>query len=89
MASMGGYSDIVSYLSSKKADVNIVGKWGTALCLSAKLGHEHIVKMLLHHGADLNMKSEEGWPSLEYAKAGEHHKIVKILENHIKALAGV
>ena len=56
-------------LIQRGADVNVVSdKWGTtALTTAAKGGHLELVKMLIHHGADLDVQDGKGRPALIHA----------------------
>ena len=47
LASLGGHLDSVKYLYEIKADVNIRGKFGTAMHRAALGGHTEILKVTL------------------------------------------
>lgn len=42
-------------------------------------GHDGIVRMLLQHGADVNLKSRDGSTALHYAVAAAHEDTAKLL----------
>ena len=47
VSSLGGHLDSVQYLHEIKADVNICGKFGTAMHRAARGGHTEILKVTL------------------------------------------
>ena len=47
LASVGGHLDSVQYLYERKADVNICGKFGTAMHHAAFGGQTEILKVML------------------------------------------
>ena len=47
LASLGGHLDSVQYLYERKADVNVCGKFGTAMHRAASGGHTEILKVTL------------------------------------------
>ena len=50
-----------------------------SLCLA---GSEDIVRILLSHNADVNLKSSKGFTALYMAAQGNHLSIVKLLLDH-------
>lgn len=59
----------------------------TPLIAAAMEGHEGVVKVLLHYGADKEMKDKEGWKAIDHAAMTGNHKLVKVkiictLESH-------
>ena len=52
-----------------------------ALIRASKLGHLEVVRSLIEAGADLNLKTEEGWTALMYACENDHLEVVKSLVN--------
>ena len=59
-ASNFGHLDVVKYLISKGADVNMESNGGTALNIASYKGYLEIVKYLVEKGADVNMESNGG-----------------------------
>ena len=57
-ASKNNHENIVKMLLEKNADVNIQGKYGTAVELPPKRGYENIVKMLFDKGVDPNARNK-------------------------------
>ena len=44
------------------------------------MGHLDVVKMLVNHGAKLNVKDNRGYNALTIAKRNDHQEVVKFLE---------
>ncbi|KAK5539671.1 hypothetical protein LTR25_003376 [Vermiconidia calcicola] len=78
--SQGGYYGNALSAASARADVNALGKHGTALDVASKAGHEEIVQILLNAGADVNALGKHG-TALDVASKAGHEKIVQILLN--------
>lgn len=76
-ASLKGYLEIVKYLISKGADMNL-GNY-TALIWASIEGHLEIVKVLVEAGADLNIKESSGNTALIKASQKGYFEIVKVL----------
>jgi len=85
LAVTNGYTDIVKYLLTTKADVNARNSYGgTPLHLAAmvKGQHSEIVEMLLSHGADVNAPDAHGLTPLHYAALVDNQDAVKSLSDH-------
>ena len=63
-ASENGYTEIVSMLLDKGADVNKTVDGDTALMKANDYRHIEIVPMLLNNGADVNAKNNRGQTAL-------------------------
>ena len=79
-ASGNGHLDIVKYLVSKGADINIIGdKYGiTPLSNAAKNGHLEVVKYLLENKADVKNDRH----ALSDALKNGHYEIAELLKNY-------
>lgn len=60
--------------------VDRVGKGSTALHMAVKQGDVEVVKTLLQHGADPNLKNARGESPLDIAKEHGHDTIVPLLK---------
>ena len=58
----------------------------TPLMEAASSGHVDIVRLLIHHGADVNAQSSSGNTPLMYACVSGHEEVVRVL---IEAKANV
>jgi len=78
-ASQRGHEEVVDYLISHGAnlDINIWGE--TALTLAACYNHARVVKTLLHNGASFN---REHWWAITYATEYGYTDVVKLLLEH-------
>ena len=77
-----GTAEMAEYLASKGADVN-KGQRSSSLHYAACFGRANIVKILLRHGANPDLRDEEGKTALDKARErGEecHREVVQILQ---------
>ncbi|XP_060527199.1 ankyrin repeat domain-containing protein 17-like isoform X2 [Cylas formicarius] len=84
LACSAGYFELAQVLLAMHANVEDRGIKGecTPLMEAASAGHLDIVRLLVHHGADVNAQSTSGNTPLMYACAGGHTDVVKfLLEN--------
>ena len=61
------WPNIVSVLLEKGVDTNARTVGRTPLCVACEKGHEHVVRLLLHNGADPNVAGVFGRTALLYA----------------------
>jgi cytohesin len=77
------YLEIIRYLVSKGANVNIQGKDTgppeTLLITAVFAGDTETCELLIELGADVNAKTEFGMTALDYAKKMNHQSIVELL----------
>ncbi|NXP47739.1 RFXK protein, partial [Heliornis fulica] len=89
LASMGGYTDIVTLLLERKVDINIYD-WngGTPLLYAVRGNHVKCVEALLARGADLTTEADSGYTPMDLAVALGHKKgkFQQVIENHILKL---
>ncbi|XP_050294137.1 ankyrin repeat and KH domain-containing protein 1-like isoform X2 [Anthonomus grandis grandis] len=87
LACSAGYFELAQVLLAMHANVEDRGIKGecTPLMEAASAGHLDIVRLLVHHGADVNAQSTSGNTPLMYACAGGHTE-VSILEEVVKFL---
>ncbi|MDS4031397.1 MAG: ankyrin repeat domain-containing protein [Candidatus Contendobacter sp.] len=78
-----GDMETVRYLADIGVDVNTKSKNGglTALMMATMNGHTKLVSLLLERGADVNMKTEDGYTALMMASNLVDIDIVKLLLN--------
>jgi prolyl 4-hydroxylase len=84
-AALGRIKDLEQYIKENKDAVNARDANGwTPLIESARGGHLEIVKLLVEHGADINVKSYgSGATALWWAKQthGDDHPVIEFLES--------
>ncbi|NXW85341.1 RFXK protein, partial [Alopecoenas beccarii] len=89
LASMGGYTDIVTMLLERNVDINIYD-WngGTPLLYAVRGNHAKCVEALLARGADLTTEADSGYTPMDLAVALGHKKgkFQQVIENHILKL---
>ncbi|XP_030365110.1 DNA-binding protein RFXANK isoform X1 [Strigops habroptila] len=75
LASMGGYTDIVTMLLERNVDINIYD-WngGTPLLYAVRGNHVKCVEALLARGADLTEEADSGYTPMDLAVALGHKK---------------
>jgi len=79
-ASKQGNLNLIHFLLSKGADINIQGKNGwTALMFAVNENHKNITKFLLKNNADTDLQNNNGNTALIIAKEKGYEEIVKIL----------
>lgn len=79
-AVVAGHKDIVSYLISKGANINIMapGKFTPIHC-AALYGKNEIIEILLQHEAAVDTKNEKGWTPLHCACYAGQIETVELL----------
>ncbi|XP_054252219.1 DNA-binding protein RFXANK [Indicator indicator] len=87
LASMGGYTDIVTLLLERNVDINIYD-WngGTPLLYAVRGNHVKCVEALLARGADLTTEADSGYTPMDLAVALGHKKVQQVMESHILKL---
>ncbi|XP_053228525.1 DNA-binding protein RFXANK [Podarcis raffonei] len=87
LASMGGYTDIVTLLLEKDVDINTYD-WngGTPLLYAVRGNHVKCIEALLAHGADLTTEADSGYTPMDLAVALGHKKVQHVMEKHILKL---
>jgi ankyrin repeat protein len=80
-AAAEGQAEIVEFLLSKKADMNVKDKKGqTALHLAAKDGYIEVISLLIKNKAELNVKDEKGMTPLAIAIKMKNAKTAELLK---------
>ncbi len=79
LASYANNKDIVMYLLTQKADVNILSPMGTAMMAATYKGNKDIVKLLLNHGANPIISDQKGTTALHYACIFNNKEIVTMI----------
>lgn len=87
LASMGGYTGIVTLLLDRDVDINTYD-WngGTPLLYAVRGNHVKCVETLLARGADLTEEADSGYTPMDLAVALGHKKVQQVMENHILKL---
>lgn len=74
-----GLRIVTRLLLDKGDDVNPPGACSWALPTAVAAGDEHIIKMLLDHGIDVNSSDKDGSSALRVASSGGYEQICKML----------
>ncbi|XP_076328612.1 uncharacterized protein LOC143234838 isoform X1 [Tachypleus tridentatus] len=83
VAAQNGYLEVVSYLLSLDAEVNIRRTDGvTPLWMACQMGHYDIVEELIAHGAHPSIPREDGTTPLFKAQQKGFIDIVEMLLSH-------
>jgi ankyrin repeat protein len=76
----------VLLLIDSGANLNLTARDGsTALHKAAAEGYTEIVRTLLHHGADMSIKNQDGSLPLTLAIKNDHKDAIKLLTSKPKA----
>lgn len=70
----------------KKGDPNIFSECDSKLTpvhIACIYGRTNIVKMLLNHNGDINLKCNEGHTPIIYAMQENHYEVISIIKNYI------
>ncbi|MCE7736006.1 MAG: ankyrin repeat domain-containing protein [Candidatus Heimdallarchaeota archaeon] len=84
----GHVSTVKKLLERTKVDVNLINNLGwTALLEAIILGeggkkHQEIVRLLLNHGANLNIADKDGVLPITHAQNKNYSEIYRILQSH-------
>lgn len=84
-AANGGYVDVGTILLESNADPNsspVMTSRDTALTIAADKGHAGFVEMLIHAGAQINVRNKKGCSALWLACSGGHLDTVRTLIKH-------
>lgn len=84
-AANGGYVDVGTLLLDAHADPNaapVMTSRDTALSIAADKGHAAFVELLIHAGAQINVRNKKGCSALWLACCGGHLETVQTLLNH-------
>ncbi len=79
-AILGRSTDILEYLLSQGAEINVKGRYGqTPLQMAAYMGYTDVMRILLNHGVDVNEPGGWGESALHWAAVRGYIEAVKIL----------
>ena len=85
-ASLGGLLSVVSQvMPHSMVDATVVSTHPSeggysALMYSSMQGNAEVVEMLLHAGADKDLRSTSGASALSLSRDGNHHAVCKLLQ---------
>ena len=91
-AAICGLHDIVKFLIIEYLqDVNALGfdSVETPLASASRRGHAEVARVLLEHGANLEIRDRQGWSPLDCASRWGHVDVIQVLVEHgadVKAL---
>jgi hypothetical protein len=72
-------------LIGRGANVRVTDKWRwTALHMSAYGGYEDISRLLIEHGAELDVRTVDGETPLKLAERNGHAKVVQLIEEEVE-----
>lgn len=89
----GHVSTVQLLLEKTNVDVNLINNLGWTALLEAIIlsdggkDHQDIVKLLLLHGANVNIPDNEGTLPVEHAEKKGFREIVKLINNHITSFS--
>jgi len=86
-----GKQDVVKFLISKGADVNVTSRntgW-TPLHVAADKGHLEVVKILVSAGANVNAKDILGMTPIRSALGDSHKDVIEFLKQHGASVEGL
>ena len=83
LASIGGYTDVVTLLFSRDTDPNIQNRDGyTALMYSSMYGYIDIVRLLLDRDANPYISNNSGEIALDFAEMRGYNEIIDVFKRH-------
>lgn len=90
-ASRAGHLEIVEYLVTNGANVNLLTRsnQSSPLHRASKQGHTAVVSYLLKNGADAELKDSDGFTPLHHAAWANHLEICKLLISYNQHLAQI
>jgi len=80
-AKSGNFEQLEKLLNEGR-EPNVKGHGMTPLLWACHEGHEGCVTLLLDHGANIEVQSEDGWTPLHYACFNGHEGCVTLLLDH-------
>jgi hypothetical protein len=73
-------------LISRGANVRVTDKWRwTALHMAAYGGYEDIARLLIAHGAELDVRTVDGETPLKLAERNGHARVVQLIEEEVES----
>ena len=76
-------TDVVRYLLNNGANVNKQNRWGeTALHLASIDNYTDVMRILLKHGARKDIKDNDGFKPIEFARLWDHKETIDLLEQY-------
>ena len=80
IAKINDDSKMSGYLEDYPNSIDDINDYGdTALIIAAKYGNDKTVKILINHGANLNIKNDRGVTALATTSSNGHIKVVELL----------
>jgi uncharacterized protein len=87
-AATGGHVPVIEFLLDESAYIDAESPNGTTpLMMAAMYGSPEAVKALIHAGADLTLKNQQGMTALDFAVRGQRANARELIETGLSRLA--
>ena len=83
-ARRGRYDDLLEVVDKVHPDTHVAYDGSTAFIMACKRGDRRVCEVLIKHGADVSIRTEEGSTSLHIAASAGCPELVNLLLSHRK-----